>query len=165
MAHILVPLTNSDKFAIIDCDDYEKIKPFSWCMVRGTTFSRLTFYAGTNLPRIEGGYKFTKMHRILMDAPDHLVVDHINGDGLDNRRENLRLCTSRENARNRHVVVGKTSKFKGVMKTRWNSFEAYIKNGIKRIRLGNYKTEQEAAVAYNKAAIRIFGAFARLNEV
>jgi len=99
-----------------------------------------------------------------MSAPADMQVDHINGNPLDNRRENLRICTRAQNTCNRKAVVNSKSGYKGV--TKKNSSRKWIpeirKDG-KKLYLGSYNTPEEAAKAYDKAAKEIFGEFAKLN--
>jgi len=110
------------------------------------------------------------MHRFLMRAPKNKMVDHVNGDKLDNRRENLRLATNSENQANRRAVRGK-SNFKGVtwQKRTYDEGRGYWKAQIvvqgKLHYLGKYCTDLEAAAAYNDAAVRFFGEFAHLNDL
>ena len=102
------------------------------------------------------------MHRLIMDAPADLQVDHINGNPLDNRRCNMRLCTNQENHYNRQPIEGSTSRFKGVSRTgkRWL---ARIHFGGREIYLGCFGTEEEAAKAFDTAASYYQGEFAYLN--
>jgi len=96
------------------------------------------------------------MHCLIMgNPPKGHCIDHINGNGLDNRRVNLRFATKAQNSRNQRVQIGKM--YKGITKdkTGWTA----------RIILGTFSTPEEAALAYNKAAIQFFGEFACLNEV
>ena len=88
-------------------------------------------------------------------------VDHINGDGLDNRRKNLRSCSAQQNVANRRKSLGKSSRFKGVCKYR-TGWRAVIRHG-KPIWLGVYSTEVEAAKVYDAAATELFGEFALTN--
>lgn len=105
------------------------------------------------------------LHRLIMNPPDGYQVDHINGNGLDNRRENLRLCTQSQNNFNCDSARGK-SKFKGVSwEPKTKKWSAYIQVNKKKRRLGMYASEEEAALAYNRAALEIAGEFAKLNEV
>lgn len=101
------------------------------------------------------------MHRLILgEACKGSVVDHINGDGLDNRRVNLRVCTQRENARNRLAVRG----LRGVSwRPAYGTWRARIMVDRKEIHLGSFETEREAAHAYNAAASEHFGKFAKLN--
>lgn len=111
-----------------------------------------------------------RMHRFLLNAPANKQVDHINGDKLDNRRDNLRLCSATQNAHNRGKYVGK-SVFKGVtwQKRTYDESRGYWKAQIivdgKVIYLGSYPTDRDAAAAYNDAATKHFGEFARLNDL
>lgn len=117
-------------------------------------------YARTNRERP----RTLLMHRLIMDAPRDLEVDHVNGNGLDNRRENLRLATRRENARNVRKQDGRTSRFKGVA---WQEgkgvWEAYIKGHPQHVHIGVFRTEEDAARAYDYFARLRFGEFAKPN--
>lgn len=101
------------------------------------------------------------MHNLIMQPEPHLTVDHINGLKLDNRRENLRICTHSENSAARQVKTN-SSGFRGVSRhgTNWR---AQIVVNYKHINLGTFKSAKEAAKAYDKAAREFFREFARLN--
>jgi hypothetical protein len=107
------------------------------------------------------GTKQTALHRIIMQAPPGMLVDHINGDTFDNRRANLRICTSAENARNSRGKNG-ISGFKGVYpaNSRWS---AVINVDGRQIYLGVFASKEKAARAYDRAAIEHHGEFARFN--
>jgi len=100
----VIPLTQG-KFTVVDAEDYPSLSQFTW-FAEGTPNN---YYA----VRKENG-KSIKMHRQILNAPDHLVVDHIDHNGLNNRKSNLRLCTFAENCRNLRNIRPKTSKYKGV---------------------------------------------------
>ena len=104
------------------------------------------------------------MHRQITNAPDHRVVDHIDHDGLNNRKRNLRLCTFAENCRNTRRTAPSTSKYKGV---HWNKrrkkWAASIRFDNKTYHLGCFDSELAAALAYDQAAKKYHGAFASLN--
>lgn len=104
------------------------------------------------------------LHRLIMNAPQGMSVDHINGNGYDNRRENLRVCTHKENSRNSRNQNGKL--LKGVY---WNktalSWTSYITYNEKRTILGNFTDMVLAQKVYNKAAEILFGEFARTVDV
>jgi len=104
------------------------------------------------------------MHRLVMNAPSGFEVDHINGDGLNNTRENLRVATRAQNTANKPSYSG-TSKFKGVCRaaTKEPRWRAWCMVNKKSIYLGSFKTEAEAARAYNLAAEKAWGEFAHLN--
>lgn len=123
---------------------------------------------------INGGYakvykdgQSQKLHRIVIGAKDGQIVDHINGNSLDNRRSNLRIVTHAQNMANRSCNTTSASKLKGVTydtsmirKKRW---AASIHHQGKRIKIGRYFTKEEAAMAYDEMASRLKGQYARLN--
>lgn len=106
------------------------------------------------------------LHREIIKPQDNQIVDHINGNPLDNRRLNLRACNTKQNNRNSTIHKDNKSGFKGVhyMKDR-NKWASQIRVDGKKINLGFYKDKIEAAKAYNDASITYFGAFAKLNIV
>lgn len=115
---------------------------------------------------IKGKVYTCYMHRIIADPANGMVVDHQNGDSLDNRIGNLRVCTKTENNRNRIGLNKDTSSvFKGVHHHRGKFWTAGIYHQSRRMHLGCFKTEHEAARAYNEAALKYHGEFARLNII
>lgn len=152
-------------FAKISPQDAQLILQYKW---RFTTSSKgrvhqVSRYAVAQEKR-DGKLVITKMHRLILNAPDGVHVDHINGDGLDNRRENLRLATPELNQANaRKHLVGR-SRFKGVS---WSEaaqkWRAYISQHRKQTHLGLFNTEIEAAAAYDAKAKEIWGDRAFLN--
>lgn len=136
---------------IISKEDWIKVKGFSW----GYGFGKR--YVGTNI----GGRKNHKqilLHRFIMNTPRGLHTDHINGDKLDNRRENLRICTPSQNQFNSRKSKAKSSKFKGVsFFKRDRCWRAYIVKNGKQFHLGYFKSEKDAATEYNKKAAEFFG--------
>lgn len=150
----LIPLTQG-KFAIVDAEDYEELSKYKWCVSK----YRRTYYA----VRGSGG-RHVKMHRMLLNAPAGLMVDHRDLNGLNNRKSNLRLCTNKENVRNSRPSLGKTSRYKGVYRDkREKKFIARIEVDGKRYCLGYFDDEIEAAIAYDIKAMLFFGEFAYLN--
>lgn len=109
------------------------------------------------------------LHRLIMSCPEGMVVDHINGDTLDNRRSNLRVCTRKQNQYNQKKHKGRRhSQYKGVTFRKnliSKPWEAFIYKDYKSRRLGYFETEKLAAQAYNSAAIQAYGEFARLNII
>ena len=150
----LIPLTRG-KFAVVDSEDYPSLTRFQWFAEYGGK----TFYA----VRKQNG-KSLKMHRWITNAPPHLVVDHIDHNGLNNTRKNLRLCTFAQNTRNATGNAHKTSKYKGVY---WNrrikKWVAVIQFNLKTHHLGYFTDETTAAHAYDKKAKQLHAQFACLN--
>ena len=104
------------------------------------------------------------LHRLIMEAKQGQLVDHINRDKLDNRRANLRFANRSENAANCKVHAHNTSGYKGVSKS-GKKWRAYIVLNDKQIYIGTFSKKEDAALAYNERALQIFGQFANINEV
>lgn len=141
--------------ALVDAEDYEYLNQWKWRAIPNNR----TFYAQRDVV-IEGKSKSIKMHRLIMNTPKGMEVDHINHNGIDNRKINLRNCTPAQNRKNR-LAFGK-SKYVGVVFSN-NKFIAQIRIEGKLHRLGTFKAEKEAALMYDKAAIKHHGEFANLN--
>ena len=108
----------------------------------------------------------SRLHRLICNTPEGMVTDHINGDSLDNRKSNLRVCTNAENARNNTLSATSSVGFKGVQGKSDGSrlpYRARIKYNYKEILLGRFVTKEEAALAYDKKAKELFGEYASLN--
>lgn len=111
------------------------------------------------------GRNYKLMHRLVMgNIPDECVVDHINGNTLDNRRSNLRICTQADNSRNARKQNSRvtSSRFKGVSRDH-DMWRVRIRFNDVKFNLGYFDTEEAAARMYDRAAITMFGQFARLN--
>lgn len=128
-------------------------------------YGKLKWYAGTYLyTQIER--KTVYFHRAICGQPIGIEIDHINGNPLDNRRSNLRLCTRSQNEANKKAPSHNTSGYKGVSLYKpTGKFSAYIEVDQKKKHLGYYFTPEEAALAYNEAAILAFGEFAKINNL
>lgn len=155
--------------ALVDEDDFVRLSTFKWFYYPGSPRS-LTGYAMRNRRSYEeGGRGVIYMHRFILDAPQGSVVDHINGNGLDNRRTNLRLATHRQNCRNRRGAERtSTSSYLGVSwhkkGKKWVAFICERKDGRGvSTYLGLFSNEEDAARAYDAAARIRFGRFASLN--
>ena len=152
---------NHGKVAIVDDKDLLLVSARRWHAFKHGHI----WYAESSNAR--GVYPRTfRMHRVIVDAPSGAHVDHINGNGLDNRRSNLRLCTCAENQHNQHARRGGASRFKGVSRhpkdpQRWR---AYIRDRGRQLHLGFFCTEADAALAYDAAARRLWGEFAHANS-
>ncbi|MDR3560488.1 MAG: AP2 domain-containing protein [Negativicutes bacterium] len=142
---------------LIDDADYDKVKDYNWYVVK---------YYNTYYAYAHTGNTTIKIHRLIMDAKPEERYDHWDGNGLNNQRKNLRLCTNQQNAMNSRKAEGKSSRFKGVY---WHKVSkmwmARIGVDYKMIYLGRYNSEIEAATAYNDKAKELFGEFAKVNEI
>lgn len=156
------------KFALVDDEDYDFLNQWKWCYSKSykdlgyaIRFHYLT-KSGKQQKR-----KVISMHRVIMNTPIGMYTDHINHNTLDNRKENLRICTPSQNHMNQRKFRGK-SKYKGVF---WqkdcpiNPWGAIIRINKKGIYLGSFPSEERAARAYDEAAILNFKEFASLNFV
>lgn len=149
------------KVALVDDEDYDWLNQFKWSAAKNAK----TYYA-IRIDFTSGKRKTMTMHRLILNPPDKMETDHIDGNGLNNMRSNLRLSTSQQNKFNRKPF-GK-SKYTGVAVWHRNG-RRYIKASIyqdgRTISLGLFPTEEEAALAYNEAALKYRGEYARLNLI
>lgn len=152
----LIPLPDG-LFAVIDADDIELVSPFSWRSRR----SRSVRYVVSNLPRSPSGRGEITLHRLILPTGPGLVVDHIDGDTLNNRRSNLRVATSAENSRNRGPQSNNKTGFKGVYSNGRGKYVARIRVNRKGYHLGEFMDAQSAHAAYCAAAADLHGEFAR----
>lgn len=161
-----IQLRNNRGIVLVDDEDYERLKHFKWYrhQSKRPTHMSSPAYACTPKPNKKG---MDMMHRIIMGAKTGEFIDHVDGNGLNNQKCNLRICTIQQNGFNQKKQQRKTSsQFKGVRKKKDVKYwEAYIKINQKWTFLGHHKSEIEAAKAYNRKAQEIFGEFALLNEL
>jgi len=147
------------KQTIVDDEDYDRLSAFSWCLTPG----KHTHYASRGT-RIGGIYKRVLMHREILLVPEGKFVDHIDRDGLNNTKENLRICTPSENARNSKIPITNTSGYIGVSFDRRDRlWYSYINVNDKKIHIGTFKNPIDAALTRDKKAREIHGDFAHLN--
>jgi hypothetical protein len=152
----LIPISATNLFAEVDAEDFALISAHKW-------FQRPhhgNLYAIANIVQPDGKRKTVQMHSLIL--PEAGCIDHRDGNGLNNRRENLRPARSRDNTRNNKGWSTRSSPYKGVRykDSRW---EARITFNYAHIYLGVFKTPEEAARAYDAAALLLFGDFARVN--
>lgn len=160
-----IELTQNYK-AIVDDEDFDYLNQFHWNVriVSGTQYAKRNINIGQKQTT-------SNMHREIMKCPKNMMVDHINGNGLDNRKENLRICTRSENLMNSNKPKdAKSSKYKGVNYQKLTPghkkvWRAEIRLNKKSIFLGCFELEKDAAKTYNEAAIKYFGQFAKLNGI
>jgi len=156
----LIPLYGRNgigKFTQVDDEDYDYLIQWRWFCIYQEKSSN--YYIVRNPTK---DLKLTKMHTIIMGKKEGLVIDHIDGDSLNNQKSNLRHCTHIENGQNKRNKSNSLSKYKGVGKQR-NRYSARIQKDKTPIYIGTFNTEEEAAIAYNEKAKELFGEFAQLN--
>jgi hypothetical protein len=151
----LIPLGRG-RFATVDESDADKVAAFRWTVLHLPPNPNC--YVVRN--RLKGRTGPLSLHRFLLNPPAGLQVDHRDGDVFNNRRSNLRVCTSQQNAQNRRPHNGR--KFKGVHQRSSGRFSAVICFGGKNRYLGVFDTAETASAAYAAAAKELFGEFARL---
>jgi len=148
------------KWTILDLEDYYRYAGFKWC-IGGENGN---FYAIRGAIAGPDKIKIVRLHRLIMNAPDGVLVDHRNGDSLDNRRDNLRPATRTQNAYNARKRKNTSSRFIGIHRDkRTGRWKAQIRAQGKDIWLGRFDSEIDAARAYDAAAKKYHGEFARLN--
>lgn len=156
---VKIPLTQG-QYAIIDASDHLLVKKYKWRATKDRN-TYYTYYAKA----LGGGRSFrVRMHRVILNAPEGVSVDHIDHNGLNNTRSNIRLCTHAQNMANKSPNRSGTSPYKGVC---WvaarNLWIARIEKGAKCLYLGQFHDEKEAAKAYDRKALELFGEFAFVN--
>lgn len=151
-------LTNG-QVAKVDDEDYPALSQYTWMQNNHGHVYRKEY-----LGKIDGKYKWhtVLLHRQVLNFPSK-VIDHIHGDGLDNRKSELRICSNPENVRNSKLAVTNSSGYKGVY---WSNarkkWVAYIWH-FKSYNLGGFDNKEDAARAYDVAAHKLFGEYARTN--
>lgn len=144
------------KYALVDDDEYELVNKYRWHLHE--------FGYAITKPRINGHKPTVRMHRLIMQYPDGVFTDHINGNKLDNRKRNLRPCTHMQNTWNRSKPANNTSGYRGV---RWikkdNRWQAEIMVEHTPVFIGYFKDKHEAAYVRDQFAMQLHGEFAYTN--
>jgi len=147
-----IPLSQN-KFAIVDDGDFEYLNQWKWSlMMRGGKF---------HASRKDSDRKVIYLHREILKPDSKFQVDHVNGDGLDNRRSNLRVCNKSQNMANRGKQVNNTSGYKGVT---FHKFSGKWMAQCGKVYLGLFVDPIFAASFYNETAKKAYGDFAKLNS-
>lgn len=150
-------ILKNKKTVLVNNRDYKKLIKHKWkyCFTQGKEYV-YTYSEGKRI----------SMHRYLLNPNADQEVDHVNGNGLDNRKKNLRRCSHSQNMMNRKINKNNKSGYKGVCyRARINLYYAYISVNSKTINLGHYKKIKDAALAYNTAAQKFYGKFASINTL
>lgn len=157
---VFVPLTKG-QISIIDAEDASRVLAFTWCYYSG--------YAGRRARKGEPGFRahadrdVVYIHQVVQSCESGTVPDHINGNVLDNRRANLRCATPSQNSSNtKRITAANTSGIRGASFV-YGKWEARIRHNGKLLYLGRFTSQEEAGLAYDRAAIELHGEFATLN--
>lgn len=147
-----------NKIALVDDEDFDFLNQFKWFAHK----VRHVYYADRDQDD-----KTIRMHRVLLNITDkNIHVDHIDGNGLNNQKSNLRISSPKENNRNRRLNKNNSSGYKGVsFDKKSKKWVAYIKINYKHITLGRFDTKETAAKAYNDAALLYHKEFAKINVI
>lgn len=154
-----IPLTQG-KVAVVDAADYEWLMQWKWC----AHWDGRNWYAQRTVRLSRTKWRGIKMHREILGAEPGTMVDHKDGDGLNNTRNNIRPASNQKNSFNQRLASNSTSGYKGVTwHKRHNKWYAQIRIDGRRKGLGLFATPEDAARAYDAAAKELFGEFARTN--
>jgi len=151
-----IPLNNSDKTVFIDKADFNRVVDGNVWVDDGSGYA---------IRRVSGSNTTEKMHRIITDAPEGTHVDHINRKPWDNRRCNLRVVNTQQNSFNKTKYSTNKTGYKGVSVHAVDKYTAQITYSGKKVHLGVFTNKEEAALAYNEAAVKYFGEHAVLNKL
>ena len=146
--------------ALVDDEDYEAVSRYKWGVLKSGNVT----YAKAYIGKVDGKYTYMYLHRFILSPDKTINVDHVNGDGLDNRRVNLRTCTQSQNACNRRIRNKRSGLPKGVAfdssPKNWKApYKARIVTGGVSHYLGGFTTADVAAAAYSAAAKKFHGGF------
>jgi len=151
-----------NQYTLVDDEDYNKLNQWKWCALYQPSVD--DFYAVRHSPLKNGKRITIYMHRLISNAPRDKQVDHISHATLDNRKQNLRICTQAQNQHNTKLRKNTSSKYKGVSWCKINKkWLTQIRINTRGVYLGSFKSEIQAARAYDRKARELFGEFALLN--
>lgn len=154
-----IPLTKG-KFALVDNHWFDYLNQWKWCINCQGYAVRNESINGKKTGRM------IRMHRVIANTPEDKFTDHINGNKIDNRSRNLRVCDKSQNSQNRKPASNNTSGYRGISwNKRYLKWETYIEIYDKRIRLGLFRNLKDAILTRNRAAMKYFGEFAILNKI
>lgn len=156
---MIVPLSNNPNGTEVDDSDFQILSQYKWKMGGDGYAVRNVYVSG-------GKYKTILMHRYLLDPEDGMVIDHIDGNPLNNKRSNLRVCTRKQNMSNMKKPITNASGYKGVhfhKNTTDKVWMAQIRINNKNKFLGAFTSPVEAAKEYDLHAVAVFGIYAKLN--
>ena len=161
-----IPLSQG-KVALVDDEDYEWLSRWKWCVKRVKHKSVPdTWYAVRSEYVSKGQYRTIQMHRLVMNAPDDVRVDHRSYDGLDNQRENLRLATNQQNTAGRRVAPRALPRGVSLVpQLRGARFSAAIVHDGKSVYLGLFNTPQQAGEAYRAESTKLNGEFSPVYDL
>jgi len=160
-----IPLTQG-KFALVDDDIFDELNQDKWYALK----NKRTFYAVRNVRKADGKQTSLKMHRVIIQTPSGMETDHIDHNGLNNQRSNLRICTTIENSHNKRAEVKEDTKYSSnYVGVSWHKdnkkWRANIASNGKDIHLGYFNNELDAAIAYNNALKKYHSVVTRLNVI
>ncbi len=160
----LIKLTKG-QFALVDDEDYKQLNRFKW--IASTSKIRNTYYARRAMLDCNGKQKIVQMHRIIMGITNpKIIIDHKDGNGLNNQRNNLRVCSHSQNSSNRKSAKNSSSKYLGVTFCKENGkWRAQIRKFNVNHHIGYFIDEKNAALAYQSKAKEIHGEFANLSTI
>jgi hypothetical protein len=151
------------KVAIVDDDMYDYLMQWKWFASKQKNDK---FYVGRSIPVSKNKQTIIYMHRFIMKPNKGMVIDHLDGNPLNNQKNNLRICTNAENTRNSKININNKSGYKGVSyQENRNNYRAQIEFNNKKINIGDFIDPIDAAKAYNAAAVKYHGEFANLNKI
>lgn len=159
-----ISLTRGES-AVVDDIDYERLNKIKWAL--GTYRGNIKY--AVKMKRVDGRMTCILMHRMILGATAGTQIDHIDHNGLNNQRSNLRFCTTSQNQANRRIKRNTITGFKGVFKgdprRTINPWFSQIGVRNKKLYLGSWPSPSLAALAYNEAAKKYFGEYAQLNTL